>query len=153
MKYAGLMSFLAAQQKPRISLTFAEIVRRAGVQLPRSAYEHPAWWANDPKSHVQARAWLDAGYKTENLDLSAQRVEFVRTKATRAMRVTPDAFEPRPSAAVDVHPAYGALKGSFAISVDWDVTKSALEEGELEAWEASIDRKFERAAEGLRRKV
>jgi hypothetical protein len=151
MKYAALKSFLAAQGRPRIELSFAEIVRRAGVRLPASAYAHSAWWANDSKSHVQAKAWLEAGYKTENVDLTAQRVAFVQVER-RGVQEMQKTYEHQPGAPMRKHPAAGALKGTFTISPDWDVTKPALDEDELAEWEAGIDRMADQVEKGLRGK-
>ena len=57
-------------------MTFAEIARVIGEELPSSAYQHPAWWGSDPK-HTQA-VWLDADY-TASPNLTAQRVVFTKT--------------------------------------------------------------------------
>lgn len=153
MKYATLREFLSAQRAPRLKMTFAEVAAAANVKLPASAFRYPQWWENDPEHHVQAKAWLDAGYKTERLDLGAQRVEFVRTAApVRGVREMQQKFEHQPGAPVKVHPAYGALKGTFTIDPDWDLTKPALDADELAEWEANLDRTADRIEEGLRRK-
>lgn len=154
MKYEGLKSFLASQGQPRIQLSFAEVARRAGVKLPASAYEHPAWWANDSKSHVQAKAWLEAGYKTENLDLSAQRVEFVRAEPARlgVREMQLNEFQHQPNSPARKHPMAGALKGTFTIAPGWDLTRPALDPEELAEWEARLDRKADLIDEGLRGK-
>ena len=149
MKYRALKSYLAIQTRERVRLSFDDIVHIAKVQLPPSAYDHPAWWANDSKSHVQAKAWLDAGYKTENVDLESQRVEFVRVEQKpRGVREMQQAFNDDPEQGpknVKIHPMIGAMKGTFTIR-DWDVTKPALDEDELAEWEASIERKFDKVA-------
>lgn len=150
MKYEKLRSYLSAQRQSRIRLTFAEVARRSEVKLPASAYGHAAWWANDSTSHVQARAWLEAGYKTENIDISKQTVEFVRVERQGVREMQQDVFDHKPGAPLKKHPASGALKGTFTISVDWDLTKPVHDEGELAEWEASIERKADRA--GLPRK-
>jgi hypothetical protein len=48
--------------------------------LPRSAHVYSAWWHNDDPSHVQCRAWNDAGYQA-NPDLTGRRVTFTRAGA------------------------------------------------------------------------
>ena len=150
MKYHGLKAFLSAQKQPRLRLTFDEVAKRAGVRLPASAFEHPAWWANEGKSHVQAKAWLEAGYKTENLDLAAQRVEFVRIGPERGgVREMPNEY---PGSLVKKHPMAGALKGTFTITPGWDLTRPALDEDELAEMEANLDRTADMIDEGLRGK-
>ena len=152
MKYAALKSYLASQTRARLRLSFDEIARFAKVQLPASAYDHPAWWANDSKSHVQAKAWLEAGYRTENIDVAAQRVEFVRAPGQGVREMQLSEFEPA-SRKVETHPAFGALKGTFTIAPGWDVTKPAFDEEELAEWEASLDRKADRIERGPRKRT
>jgi hypothetical protein len=75
-QYERLQRHLRAVGQPRIEMTFADVTKAIGEQLPRSAFEHPAWWGSDPH-HTQA-VWLDAGY-TASPNLTAQRVIFTRT--------------------------------------------------------------------------
>lgn len=75
-QYERLERHLRAAGRPRIEMTFDEVARAIGEQLPRSAYQHSAWWGSDPK-HTQA-VWLDAGY-VASPNLTAQRVTFTRT--------------------------------------------------------------------------
>lgn len=78
-KYDPLNLFLASTDDVVVTLSFAEIERLLGDMLPASARKHAAWWANETDgNHVEARAWLDAGFRTQNLDLNAQIVEFVK---------------------------------------------------------------------------
>jgi hypothetical protein len=152
MKYAGLKSYLASQRQPRIRLSFAEVARRAGVRLPGSAYDHPAWWANDSKSHVQAKAWLEAGYKTENVDLAAQSVEFVRAEpGRRGVREMQQTEFQHQSGIAKKHPMAGALKGTFSIAPGWDLTRPSLDDDELAEMEANLDRTADMIDGGLRR--
>ncbi|MBC7670570.1 DUF7662 domain-containing protein [Caulobacter sp. DWR2-3-1b2] len=65
-------------------LDFADIERILGFGLPRSAYEHPAWWSNTRAGHSHAAAWLDAGWKTAALDRAARTVGFVKAEAAPA---------------------------------------------------------------------
>jgi hypothetical protein len=60
-------------------MTFADIERVIGASLPASARRYRPWWANEQAgTHIHARAWLDAGRRTTNVDLNAQTVDFVR---------------------------------------------------------------------------
>ena len=57
----------------------SQIERVVGAPLPASARRHCAWWANERiGTHSHARAWLDAGYETRDLDVNGATVEFVR---------------------------------------------------------------------------
>jgi len=154
MKYATLRTFLSEQSSPRIKMSFDQVAAAANVKLPASAYRYPQWWQNDAAHHVQAKAWIEAGYKTENVDLDAQSVEFVRMTAApvRGVREMQDAFNHKPNPPYKVHPAYGALKGTFTIDPSWDLTNPVFDEDEMSEWEASLERKAKLIEEGLRRK-
>ena len=150
MKYDALNSYLVSQTRTRLRLSFGDIARIAKVRLPASAYEHPAWWANDSKSHVQAKAWLEAGFRTENINLAAQSVEFVRVKHPGVGETQQDDFRHQTGPLAKKHPLIGAMKGTFTIAPGWDLTRPALDPEELAEWEASLDRKAERYLKGPR---
>ena len=57
--------------------TFQEIENIINEKLPDSAYEYPAFWSNHD-SHPLMRLVLDAGWRSQNLDLIAKQVEFVK---------------------------------------------------------------------------
>jgi hypothetical protein len=78
-RYDPLRKYLAERTEPVIRLSFAEIERIIGGQLPASARRHRPWWANERSgSHVHASAWMGAGRRTANVDLNAGSVDFVR---------------------------------------------------------------------------
>jgi len=78
-KYRPLMDYLSTRTEPVVRMPFASIERVLGTTLPPSARNHRPWWANEREgTHIHARAWLDAGRRTANVDLSAQTVEFIR---------------------------------------------------------------------------
>lgn len=152
MKYHKLKSYLSSRTESRFSMTFDEVAAAAAVSLPTSACLYPAWWANDASRHVQARAWLDAGYRSENVDLKARRLEFVRTgRPAQGMSKMQQTFDNK-GEKVEVHPAYGALKGTFAIAPGWDLTKPAFDEDDLAEWDARLDTKADLIEAGMRRK-
>jgi hypothetical protein len=79
-KYAPLSRYLGLQSSQQIVLTFTEIEKILGADLPRSAATYPEWWANEtnPEStHTQCRAWLAAGYKAYP-DIASNIVRFTR---------------------------------------------------------------------------
>ena len=99
-KYEPLNAFLYAHHEERLRLTFAEIEEILNRTLPDSARKHAAWWANTPNGHSHCKAWYAAGWRTENLDLTAQTVDFVR-------RADPEQItQPSP---------WGALAGTVTI--------------------------------------
>ena len=73
-KYDPLYEYLKRNGQSSVHLTFAEIEKVLGDKLPVSAYKYSAWWSNG--GHIQANAWLDAGYKVGNVNLDMQIVTF-----------------------------------------------------------------------------
>jgi hypothetical protein len=90
-----------------------------GASLPRSAYEHQAWWANAP-GHSQCRSWHDAGWKTESLSLDRRSVVFTRIRGKPFASTASGSWDP-----------WGALAGSVTIH-----DKNALAEPSGEVWDA-----------------
>lgn len=69
------------------TLGFDRIESILGSPLPKSAREYQAWWANQVGGgHVQANAWLDHGWHTEQLSLARRQVTFAPVTAPRAPR-------------------------------------------------------------------
>jgi hypothetical protein len=77
-KYDPLFNWLKEQSANRIPATFGQIASILGFDLPKSSTTLPQWWANH-LGHTQATAWLDAGFRTENVDLVAETLVFVRS--------------------------------------------------------------------------
>ena len=78
-KYLRLKKFLANQTQSvqEIELGFGNLMGIVLDVLPKSAYLYRAWWAND-RTHIQARAWLDAGWKVKVLRMEDRYVTFAR---------------------------------------------------------------------------
>ncbi len=77
MKYQPLRRYLEGVERVA-ELGFADIERIIGAPLPPSAWKHAAWWSNSGLGHVNAQAWLGAGFKAEGVDLAAGRIAFRR---------------------------------------------------------------------------
>jgi len=75
-KYQPLLEFLQQSNQEEIILTFAEIEELMNDTLPDSAHKKRAWWSNRSKGALQASAWMEAGYRVEDVDLEQQRVTF-----------------------------------------------------------------------------
>ena len=75
--YRHLLS-LAPEQKWRAG--FGELERVLGFRLPDSARLHRPWWANSRKGsgHSHALAWQAAGWRTQQVDLEAETLLFIR---------------------------------------------------------------------------
>ena len=77
-KYSKLTDFLKAHSASKIRLSFSELEEIVGFTLPASANQYQAWWSNNPRS--QSLGWLEAGWRTTNLDLAEELVTFVRNR-------------------------------------------------------------------------
>ncbi len=91
-KYDPLCRYLLNVSVDEMRLSFTDIERILGTPLPFSARRHQPWWANNAgHGHGHARAWLDAGWRTRNLDRSTGVIEFVRigppTRRLQALRM------------------------------------------------------------------
>jgi antitoxin HicB len=79
-KYLPLQMHLigVSHSESDVQLSFAEIEQIIGDRLPPSAHNHREWWSNHAGSHVQARAWLEAGWDVDSVDQGRQTVRFRR---------------------------------------------------------------------------
>lgn len=130
-RYDGLAVFLRAQSAERVPMTFAEIERVTKAKLPASAHKHRPWWSNNPTNSVMTRVWLDAGFKSEQVDMAGQKLVFRRV--TNGKPPAAPAGE-RPKT---IHPLYGALKGMVRIMPGTDLTAPADPE-----WADLIERDY-----------
>ena len=136
-KYAPLTQHLATRSEARIPMHFEEIEKLLGFPLPRSARLYRPWWANSGHGHVQAKSWLDAGYESQDVDLDAERLEFVRLNAV----------EQKPPKRQGDHPLWGAWAGMITIAPGVDLTDPMFTDEEVDEW---LDEKAKRIAEGMR---
>ena len=78
-KYRLLSDYLHNSEKKKLTLTFEEIEQILGFNLPSSAYNHRAFWANTT-SHSIALSWLGVGYETVEVDKDKKIVVFERKR-------------------------------------------------------------------------
>jgi hypothetical protein len=119
-KYKPLTDFLRRQPGAVIRMSFDEIEQVIGAKLPRSATHHRAWWSNNPENNVMTRAWKDAGFESEDVNMKRRLVAF--------RRVGPEAS--RDAVSVNAvttsrHPLIGWMKGTLTIGEGVDVTQPA----------------------------
>jgi hypothetical protein len=79
-KYDPLYRWLRQQGAKNVPATFSQLESILGFELPPTARGRTEWWANEAGDtrHVQCRAWLDAGYKTLDVNLAKESVRFVQ---------------------------------------------------------------------------
>jgi hypothetical protein len=122
-KYEPLPQFLELARSSIKRLSFTEIERILGFKLPKSAYEHEAWWSNNATGHSHARAWLSAGWRTQDVDLGGRKVTFQRSRP--ASPATPREKDP-----------WGCMANSITLLPEIDLTEPTgerwnAEEGRL----------------------
>ncbi len=81
-RYAPLYTYLmdeVAADVDQVDMEFESIERVINAELPRSAYQHRAWWANTP-SHAQANAWVSAGWRVDRVDFDNDTVTLTRNR-------------------------------------------------------------------------
>ena len=121
-KYEPLTEFLRRQSGAVVRMSFAEIEREIGAKLPPSAMHHRAWWSNNAENNVMTKAWRDAGFESEDVDMKRRRVAFrrVRSEAPRDTRAPSVDVTTR-----DRHPLIGWMKGTLTIAEGVDLTQPA----------------------------
>lgn len=119
-RYAALTSHLIHAAGERIPMTFEEIEAVVGHTLPQSALKHRAWWSNNPSNSVITQAWLDAGFRSEQVDMEGRHLVFRRVAAPdlQAAAAPPPGSDPRNL----LRALYGALSGTVTIGPDTDLT-------------------------------
>lgn len=143
-----------------VRMTFAEVEEVIGAKLPPSAHKRNEWWSNNPFGHSQARAWLEAGFETANLDRTGKTVVFRRVAPPAQPRVDGMQEEPRmfkppesnfapPAVKVARHPAFGALSGTFTIVPRDEIADPTPPPGEGDEWDEAIHRKADLYLAGL----
>ncbi|WP_371419811.1 hypothetical protein [Tardiphaga sp.] len=121
-KYDRLGEFLRKQSVERVPMSFADIERITAATLPASAHKHRPWWSNNPTNSVMTRVWLDAGFESEQVDMTGQRLVFRRvTNPASKLKELSRAV----SEGASNHPLHGALKGMTKVAPGVDLTKPA----------------------------
>jgi hypothetical protein len=102
-KYEGLTGYLKFRGSftGLVKLSFARIDGLIRSNLPMSAYRNETWWHNSPSS-AHTRAWLNAGWVVQEVDLKngfaifkkVRQIYFKKTK--RAKKRIDKPFKPVP---------------------------------------------------------
>ena len=82
-KYTPLENYLhdLPESQREVSLGFQQIERILKGKLPPSAYEDRRWWDHETEgNHINQRAWANAGWKIESLDVNKKRVKLIRIR-------------------------------------------------------------------------
>jgi hypothetical protein len=125
-KYEPLTEFLQKQTGGEVRMSFAQIERIIGFKLPPVAQRHRAWWSNSASNNVMTKAWLEAGFRSEQVDMAGGKVVFRRERSLQH-----DAM------ATGRHPIFGCMKGT--VTIEDSVDLAALADPE---WADLIDEKY-----------
>jgi len=152
-KYDRLGTYLRGQGRDQVPLTFAEIERIVGAKLPKSQ-EYPAWWSNSTSNNVMTKVWLDAGYRTEQVDTAAKKLVFRRIAGNNSKgRADVGARARRnPENKVGLHPLIGSMKGTFAIESGYDLTSPMCTDEEWAEIEKLMDEDWDQIEQGMSKK-
>jgi hypothetical protein len=141
-KYEPLERYLREQQADEVPLTFRDIEKIIGGELPASQFSR-AWWSNNPNNNVMTSAWLAADYMTEKVDIKNRRLVFRRIGAIRARPLSQENRERHTRwygaepAWPGRHPLFGWMKGTVSMLAGVDLTEPADPE-----WAQRIDDEF-----------
>ena len=129
-KYEPLQDYLGEKAESEIPMTFEAIEEVIGAKLPPSAFDHRAWWSNNPSNSVITHAWLNAGYKSAEVDMTGRKLVFRKSGPDGSLSdagdagpptVDPEAAEmPRQSI---VSRIADALKGTVTVKPGTDLTE------------------------------
>jgi hypothetical protein len=113
-KYEPLQFHLEKMAQSEWHVHFSDVEQLIAAKLPKSAYEYPAWWSNNPTGHSHSRAWIEAGWMTLDVNITGQtltfrRVEKDRTTALRDLNI------------------WGFMAGSVTVLNDYDLTEPCEE--------------------------
>lgn len=75
-KYYPLYQFLQQCEEDLVTLSLDQVRAVIDAPLPPSALSQRAWWSNRRLTNAQSAAWLEAGYRVDEIDLTAGRIVF-----------------------------------------------------------------------------
>jgi len=123
-KYDPLGHFLARSRHDQVAMTFSEIEGVLGFPLPEKSKRIRAWWSNNADNSVLTKVWLDAGFRSEQVDMASQKLVFRRVKPLSAVDGFSETAAAEPRAARR-NPLFGWMKGTVTVAPGVDLTEPA----------------------------
>ena len=80
-KYTPLENYLRRlpSNRKEVTLSFGQIEGILNNKLPASAYEDERWWEHETEAnHVSPRAWANAGWRVERVDVKERWAKLIR---------------------------------------------------------------------------
>jgi hypothetical protein len=124
-KYEPLKEFLRKQRASEVRMSFGQIEQILGAKLPPKAQRHRAWWSNSASNSVMTKAWLEAGFRSERVDLAGRKLVFRRVSGQGSLLDDTAQSQERRPAISKRHPQYGAMRGLVRIAPGTDLTEPA----------------------------
>lgn len=123
MKYELLEAHLLECRESEVPMTFEKVEEIVGTTLPPSAFRHRAWWSNNPSNSVITHAWLRAGYKSAEVDMTGHKLVFRKSDGggTPAGADVPGAPETPQQSIVSC--IADALQGTVTVKPGTDLTE------------------------------
>ncbi|MHA1528723.1 MAG: DUF7662 domain-containing protein [Alphaproteobacteria bacterium] len=118
-KYEPLADHLRKLGQRRVPMKFEDIEAVLGFSLPPSSRKHRGWWSNNPSNNVMTRAWIEAGYRTEDVDIEHRKLVFRSVAPGGAGEVPISPPEGAP------HTLFGCLRGTVTFVGEVDLTEPA----------------------------
>jgi len=105
-KYSRLTSYLKFRKAftDSVRLTLAQIDGIIGDNLPMEAYRSNDWWANSP-DRIHSKAWIEAGWRTVEVNLKEGYVVFKRIENFPKATITKERSENHPEKPFQPAPA------------------------------------------------
>lgn len=107
-KYQPLTDYLSSLQGDQFTTNLGAIEDILGFELPASARQYPAWWANQERG--QSLAWQSAGWKTVEVSLGLGTITFVRVNGLEGA-LRNEAVQP-----LTIYQAKVGLAATFGVS-------------------------------------
>jgi len=133
-KYTPLKEFLRSQSSNAIEMSFSEIERVIGSKLPPKAQQYRAWWSNNASNNVMTKAWLEAGFRSERVDMQAKKLLFRRIRLPQSHPDNSPRRKLNDRENATRHPLIGCMKGTLQIPKGVDLTEPADVEWGERAW-------------------
>lgn len=124
-KYAPLEGHLKLIGGDEVPMRFAEIEQVIGDELPTSARKYRPWWSNNVQNSVITKAWLNAGYKSAQVDMAAEQLVFIKDRIEDRPGTNGSASK---AGKTGYHPFFGCMKGTVTIADGLDLTQPAMPE-------------------------
>ncbi|MEO8812036.1 MAG: hypothetical protein ABI376_03875 [Caulobacteraceae bacterium] len=134
-KYDPLGDYLRGQPTAEAPMSFSDIEKVIGASLPPKAVNHPAWWSNNTSNNTMTRVWLEAGFRSERVNVGARKLVFRRVAGPSARpetRPAPPATPPTGSPRSFLARVRAAMAGTVHVPQGVDLTAPT---GEI--WDAA----------------